>query len=180
MQTPEGQQGKQTHSLLRLFYPEGRLVKALGMKVQQEERARRRWKVLQCLTGPLPVNCYLKGTNPQPISPVESNVMSPSSSPQGEDWGLRWETWEGWATGVAGNHHSLQVSGEHKSQDTWAFKHPHGRLSPQQPQSYLRTLFSRRREAPPEGSEVPQKEHQEWEKVQVTGSRDTQGRSKKY
>ena len=85
MQTPERQQGKQTHSLLRVFHPEGRVVKALGMKVQKEERARRQWKVLQCLTGPLPVNCYLKGTNPQPIRPVESNVMSPSSSPQGED-----------------------------------------------------------------------------------------------
>lgn len=40
MQTQERQQGKQTHSLLRVFHSEGRVVKALGMKVQQEERAR--------------------------------------------------------------------------------------------------------------------------------------------
>lgn len=76
-----------------------------------------RWEALHWPAGPLPVNFYLKGTNPQPISPLESNIISPSS-PQREDWDLRLETWEGWATGIAGNHHSLQVSGKHESRDT--------------------------------------------------------------
>ena len=39
-QTLEREQSKQTHSLLRVFHPEGRVVKASGMKVQQGERAR--------------------------------------------------------------------------------------------------------------------------------------------
>ena len=84
-QIPEREQGKQTLSLLRVFHPEGRAVKASGMKMQQGQRAR------EMVGGPPlphwspPCKLLLKGTNPQPISPVESNVISPSSSPQRED-----------------------------------------------------------------------------------------------
>lgn len=144
MQTPERQQGKQAHSLLRVSHPEGRWWKPQAWRCSR----RRARETAEGPPGPhwaLPVGCYLKGADPQPISPVESSVMSPSSSPEGEDWGLRWETWEGWATGRAGNRHSLQVSGKHKSQDTVALQTLPWQTEPRQPQRHLRTLFSRQR-----------------------------------